>query len=700
MKKRTAAYLLAILQIISLTVSPAWTTQAYTEELVTNSGIVYPISLTTGKDAQDHLVFSDIGFFQYIKTEKFQTGSYTGYCFDLDEDGYLSKDECELVRVLTINGKNDITSVSGIEAFPKLRELYCSGSGITGLDLANNPRLQKLTCSDTKLTSLDVSSCPLLTDLKISGCQLTSLDLGANTALRSLTCMYQERDAYEYLENNQYKVSLMDWDKNMDLKKVKNVRIDGAAGDGINSGYDDLTGIIYCSDAMQQISYQYDFDFAGPKGDSVDTIMNVSLNLKTGLREAYDTTGGTKVLAQYMEKGMPDQAPEIPKKNGFRLTGWYQTPNCLPSDLWSFGTALTGNITLYAGWEKKNYHVHYDANGGQGSLAQRSGLTDWWTTDLIPASAEAPVRQGYQLTGWLTESGQKITTSNASSITYGQTVLTDDADSTILKAQWEAKKGYRICFQNVIPSSTGKNDKQSPLKQSDKTFSWESTACLPDDAEPILPGYDFAGWYTARSNGTKITEDTTYGEIYASQFKGDSTDNIPILYARFTRKAFTIYYDENGGSKVPDRKEILWDSSGLLPSKKTRRKNYIFAGWKCNGIKVTGKTKLSAISDGYDDSVTLKAQWYKKYEKKGTKFWRYGCQYKITRSSKKGNQVTLIKTKKNKKKITIQNKIFYNGRYFTLSKMKKSSLKHKKVTLKVSKKLLKKYRKLVSIATR
>lgn len=42
-----------------------------------------------------------------------------------------------------------------------------------------------------------------------------------------------------------------------------------------------------------------------------------------------------------------------------------------------------------------------------------------WSTDLIPASAEAPVRQGYQLTGWLTESGQKITTSNASSITYG-----------------------------------------------------------------------------------------------------------------------------------------------------------------------------------------------------------------------------------------------------------------------------------------
>lgn len=77
-----------------------------------------------------------------------------------------------------------------------------------------------------------------------------------------------------------------------------------------------------------------------------------------------------------MEKSMPDQAPEIQKKNGFRLTGWYQTPDCLPSDLWSFGTALTGNITLYAGWEKKNYHVHYEANGGQGPLAQRSGLVN------------------------------------------------------------------------------------------------------------------------------------------------------------------------------------------------------------------------------------------------------------------------------------------------------------------------------------
>ena len=447
---------------------------------------------------------------------------------------------------------------------------------------------------------------------------------------------------------------------------------------------------------MQQISYQYDFDFAGSKGDSVDTVMNVSLNLKTGLREAYDTTGGNKVLAQYMDAGRPDQAPETPKKNGFQLTGWYKTPDCLPSDLWSFGTALTGNIILYAGWEKKKYHVLYDANGGQGAPVQKAGRTDWWTADLIPSGSGIPVRQGYQLTGWLAESGQKITPSNSATITYGQTVLTDDADSTVLKAQWEAKKGYRIRFQKIVSDATGKEAKNFPDEQSDKTFSWESTACLPDDAEPLFSGYDFTGWYTAKTSGTKINDDTTYGQIYASQFRGDSTDNIPVLYARFIRKTFTIYYDENGGSKVPYRKGIRWNSSGLLPSKKTMRKGYIFAGWKCNGIRVTGKTKLSAISDGYDDSVTLKAQWYKKYEKKGTKFWRYGCQYKITHSSKKGNRVTLVNTKKNKKTVIIQNKVFYNGKAFTLRKIKKSCLKKKKVILKVPKKLHKKYKKWIS----
>lgn len=671
-------------------------THAYTQPLVTNSGVVYPISLSTGKDAAGKLVFPDKNFFTYIKQGKFQTGGYSGYLFDLDENGFLSKEECELVRVLSVSARKDIKSIKGIEAFPKLRELYCSGTGIAEIDLSNNPRLQILTCSDNEITSLDVSACPILKTLQVSGCGLTSLNLSANTKLDFLTCMYQERTAYEYKDGSQYKVSLGDWDKNINLSKVSNVEIDGAAGDGVNSGYNAKNGTVYCSDEMQQISYQYDFSFSGVSGSSVDTVMNVTLNLKTGNREYYVTNGGSSVLAQYVEAGQKDKEPERPKKDGYRLTGWYKKPACGAEDRWSFGTALNGNVVLYAGWEKKNYKVYYDTKGGVPAVKERKGTVDWWTANLIPTGVSVPKKMGYNLAGWLTGSGKIITPKNAAGISYGQAVKNDEKDSTTLTAQWKAKTGYNLRFRKNLTDKLGRKVEDFPDDEMSGRIDWNSSDCVAWEDEPILAGYDFLGWYTAKSGGKKVTYKTLYSEIYTSQFKGDSAANIPTLYARFKRKTFTVYYKERGGSKVKDRTDIVWGSANLLPKKKTKRKNYIFAGWKCDDKRITKKTRINDICDGYDDFVYLKAFWYKKYEKKGKKFWRYGCRYQVTQSNKKGNKVRLIQVKKGKKKITIYDKVFFHGKNFRLKSIKKGALKRvKKVILKVPKKQKKKYRKML-----
>lgn len=696
MKKRFMAWLLVLAFMLGLFDTIPLTVQAYTPPLVTNSGIVYPISLSTGKDAAGRLVFPDKNFFQYIKNEKFQTGAYVGYKFDLDENGSLSKDECELVRVLSVSSRTDISDVTGIEAFPKLRELYCSGSGITGLDLSNNPRLQILACSNNRMSSLDVSDCPLLKELSVSGCMLTSLNLSKNTALNFLTCTYQERDAYEYTEAGQYKVALGDWDKNIDLTKVSDVKIDGAEGDGINSGYNAGTGVIYCSDEIQQVSYQYDFSFAGIPGDSVDTVMNVTLNVKPRFRQSYVTNGGSKVLASYVEAGKSDREPEKPKRDGYRLTGWYKTADCSESSRWTFGKAITENMVLYAGWETKTYKVYYDAKGGAMSLKEKAGTIDWWTTNLIPTGNAVPVKAGYYLEGWLTESGKLITAKNAAAFSYGQAVKQDDKNSTTLSAKWVAKTGYKLRFKKALSAKLSKKVENVPNDKLSGTLNWDSKNYLDWEEEPILAGYNFLGWYTAKSGGKKVTKDTPYREIYTAQYKGDSPGNIPVLYARFAKKKFTIYYDERGGSKVKDRTGVLWGSANLLPKKKTKRKNYILAGWKYGDKKITKKTKLSDISDGYEDSITLKAIWYKKYEKKGKKFWRYNRQYKVLQSNKKGNKVSLIHIRKARNKLTLRDKVFFNGKNFVLKRIKKGSLKKiKKVVLKVPEKQKRKYEKMV-----
>lgn len=666
---------------------------AFTQPLETNSQIQYPISLSTGLDAAGEVVFPDENFWEYIKGETFPSGSYAGYTFDLDEDGFLSKEECENVRVLSVSERKDITNVKGIEAFPKLREFYCSNSGITEIDLSKNPRIQTLACSGNAITTLDVSACPLLKDLKVSGCSLSSLDLHNNPKLEFLTCMTQTRQVCEYMDEGKYKITLTDWDKAIDLSRVSQVTIDGAPGDGINSGYDAQTGTIYCSDVIKSISYDYEVDLGGASDESIDQKMSVTFNAQLGVRQAYETNGGTKVLPQYFEAGSKDSEPEKPERDGYQFTGWFTQKDANATSRWTFGRALSGNITLYAGWEKKSYKVFYNPAGGTLAETERKGTVDWWTTDLLPS--ETPIRDGFTLTGWKTESGQILTAANAATVTYGQASGDSRKESTTLTAQWEAAQGYQLSFATGFTDKRKDQVEYMPEESVKDGFLWDTKDLVPN-MEPIMLGYDFIGWYTAPTGGTKITGETTYGDVYRSQFTGSQMSQIPTLYARFEKKRLTIYYDERGGSEVADRTGILWGSKNLLPATKTKKKNYLFAGWKCNGIKVTKKTSTNSISSGYSNSITLTAMWYKKYEKKGTIFKRYGCRYKVVRSNKKGNKVRLIST--TRKRVILRNKVFYNGKFFTVSSIQKKALKKKRVILRVPKKKVKKYRRMAKRA--
>lgn len=666
---------------------------AFTRPLETNSQIQYPISLSTGLDAAGEEVFPDKNFWEYIKGETFPSGSYAGYTFDLDEDGFLSKEECENVRVLSVSERKDITNVKGIEAFPKLREFYCSNSGITEIDLSKNPRIQTLACSGNAITTLDVSACPLLKDLKVSGCSLSSLDLHNNPKLEFLTCMTQTRQVCEYMDEGKYKIALTDWDKAIDLSRVSQVTIDGAPGDGINSGYDAQTGTIYCSDVIKSISYDYEVDLGSASDESIDQKMSVTFNAQLGVRQAYETNGGTKVLPQYFEAGSKDTEPEKPERDGYQFTGWFTQKDANAASRWIFGRTLSGNITLYAGWEKKSYKVFYNPAGGTLTETEKKGTVDWWTTDILPS--EIPIRDGFALTGWKTESGQILTAANAATVTYGQASGDSRKDSTTLTAQWEAAQGYQLSFATGFTDKRKDQVEYMPEESVKGGFLWDTKDLIPN-MEPIMLGYDFIGWYTAPTGGTKITEETTYGDVYRSQFAGSQMSQIPTLYARFEKKRLTIYYDERGGSEVADRTGILWGSKNLLPATKTKKKNYLFAGWKCNGIKVTKKTSTNSISSGYSNSITLTAMWYKKYEKKGTIFKRYGCRYKVVQSNKKGNKVRLIST--TRKRVILRNKVFYNGKFFTVSSIQKKALKKKKVILRVPKKKVKKYRRMAKRA--
>ena len=89
----------------------------------------------------------------------------------------------------TINcGWQNISDLSGIEAFTSLTQLFCFNNQLTSLDLSSNNALNLFECTYNQLTSLNVSGCNSLIQLGCANNQLTSLDVSNNNVLEYLYC--------------------------------------------------------------------------------------------------------------------------------------------------------------------------------------------------------------------------------------------------------------------------------------------------------------------------------------------------------------------------------------------------------------------------------------------------------------------------------------------------------------------------------
>ena len=71
-----------------------------------------------------------------------------------------------------------------------------------------------------------------------------------------------------------------------------------------------------------------------------------------GFTVSFDSKGGTDVPSQQQMYGQLLDVPEPPTREGYTFTGWYKDHAC--ELLWNVETdTIEADITLYAGWEKK-----------------------------------------------------------------------------------------------------------------------------------------------------------------------------------------------------------------------------------------------------------------------------------------------------------------------------------------------------------
>lgn len=134
------------------------------------------------------------------------------------------------------------------------------------------------------------------------------------------------------------------------------------------------------------------------------------------------------------------RAGDTTKIRGYRFLGWYTAPQD-NAGLYDWTRPLTGNVTVYAHWQRLQANVIYNANGGTGSHPNTTG---WQYSDVtVPSdTSKSFKRTGYRFAGWNTAKDGKGT-----AYADGSKVPLQDRDVT-LYAQWKP-------LFDVLPSAGG-----------------------------------------------------------------------------------------------------------------------------------------------------------------------------------------------------------------------------------------------------
>ena len=244
---------------------------------------------------------------------------------------------------------------------------------------------------------------------------------------------------------------------------------------------------------------------------------------------------GVSVSKQSLAENSTVTAPNEPKKEGYKFTGWAY--DARGTQVWNINqNKVTGDITLYAVWAKK-FDIIFNAEGGEfenapeGGEATEGGYKFVYAHGDYLAEISAPKKHNYIFKGWFAD-GKK----------WDFETSTVDGE-TILKAQWEeVYADYEVTFKLNYDGAA------------DVVRTTENGLAVyePDERE----GYTFNGWWygtvkdgkltlTERFDATvRLTEDTT---LYADWI--DETKIIKVLSTpQISREANTFSWQPIEGA--------------------------------------------------------------------------------------------------------------------------------------------------------
>lgn len=288
-------------------------------------------------------------------------------------------------------------------------------------------------------------------------------------------------------------------------------------------------------------------------------------------RITYELNGGTNNSSNPTGFDINDIAITLaePTRAGYTFSGWFldkgfqNASNTIPS-------GSTGNKTFYASWSANENTLHFNANGGDGSIADMNIKTD----ASAALKENTLTREGYAFAGWSTIADGGVDFEDGATYTMGA-----DSEYT-LYAVWEIIS-YTITYDTDGGSISG--ERVSYTAETD-TFTL---------VKPTRFGYTFIGWSGTDVTDKQETVTITSGSVGNRSYK-----------ANWKANEYIITLNVNGGNILDDNTiEVVFDQSFILPIPECQ--GYEFNGWYYNDNTLVEAGEY----DDYDKSIELKAKW-------------------------------------------------------------------------------------------
>lgn len=226
-------------------------------------------------------------------------------------------------------------------------------------------------------------------------------------------------------------------------------------------------------------------------------------------------------------------------------------------------------ILLTVSLGKEPVNVTFDANGG--TVSDNKKVV--YYTDVY-GTLPTPTRNNYKFLGWYTQksSGTKVT---------ADSIVSTNSD-VVLYARWE-----RVLVKVTFDANGG------TASETSKYIGLGENYTLPTATRDY---YTFAGWYTEKTGGTKVTSQTQL-----------SNSNAHVLYAHWTVKKVEVTYNAGQG-KVTGQNKQTYELGSYYKNVEATRTGYAFVGWYTqeNG---KGERVLTSTVVTNEKAHTLYAYW-------------------------------------------------------------------------------------------